>query len=486
MAEAGDSIDALRRLLDGEEVEAAAAMADRLLAARPDSIEVLTLAAVAARRSRDWSRAIELDRRVVALHPHSAPLLANLAADLLQTGQADEAATVLERIPPGDRNGPMVMMQLSRLQYQRQDYDGACDTLLALTRAHRDYYAAHLELAHALLMRGKWRAGWLEYEARYHLPQTRGLAPPLRSPQWNGQPLDGRVVLVADQGYGDSLQFCRYIPLVARKVGEVVLMRSAPLARLLDTVPGVAAGYERWEALPPHHAHSTLSGLPRVFETRPDTIPPCEDLLGVDDDAVERWRQRLTGTGDARLRVGVAWSGRTEFRDNRLRAMRAAELSPLGSVPGVELVSLQVGPPAAEHTDLDIVDCAADFGDFADTAACIRALDLVVTTDTAVAHLAGTLGCPTWVLLAHAPDWRWGPAGAHCGWYTSVRLFRQHRAGDWHGVVEDARTALLEAAASDDPREALEALTRSRHAVGLAGAGEASHAVLPGRHGAAQ
>lgn len=457
---APQALDAVRGMVADGRLDEANARINALLDEGSGDGALLTLAARVARRRHDLPAAAALMARATRAKPDDTRCRTAWAADLVRLGRIDEAESALSSIEGPARAAPGVQIQLARIDYQRHAFARATDTLVALVRAHPRFAPGYLELAQVLLMRGKWRAGWRAYESRYRLPGTKHLLPRLPSEPWNGRSINGPLVLIADQGYGDCFQFMRYIPLAATCCGTVTLMRSEPLAGLIDTVPGVGACHARWEDLPPHPAHCTLSGLPGLFDTRPETIPSGVGLLRVDSGAAARWRARvLSLAGDVRLRVGLAWSGRADYADNYLRSVPPDRLAPLTRVPKTRLFSLQYGAPPETAAALGLVDTTAEQTPFREAAALMQQLDLVITTDTAVAHLAGALRRPTWLMLAHAPDWRWGPSGVRSAWYPSLRLFRQDVSRRWEPVIAQVETALREVARSPDPVAALAALT---------------------------
>ena len=259
-----------------------------------------------------------------------------------------------------------------------------------------------------------------------------------------------RVVLVhAEQGLGDTLQFCRYVPLVAAG-SKLVLEVQAPLRRLLSGLPGIAAIVARGDRLPPYDAHAALLSLPLLVGTRLPTIP-CEiPYLAADPRDCARWRQRLGGLSG--LRVGLVWAG--GFRPDqpwaaavdRRRSMALAQMAPLAAIAGVSFLSLQKGEPAGQALSppagMVLHDFTAELADFTDTAALIEALDLVISVDTAVAHLAGALGKPVWLLNRFDTCWRWLLDRDDSPWYPSLRQFRQPVAGDWASVMAAVSAAL--------------------------------------------
>ena len=254
----------------------------------------------------------------------------------------------------------------------------------------------------------------------------------MTSPAWNGMQIPrGRILLVGDQGYGDTIQFARYIPLVAERCQEVVLGCSAELADLLRNVPGVAACYARWDAIPPHAAHCRLSSLPLMFQTTMDNIPGTSPYLAADPARVTAWAERLGAPCGPR--IGLAWTGRPTHPNDMRRSLALERLLPLTDAASCQFVALQKPVPARDEAVMarfpGLTDLSAALTDFAETAALIANLDLVVTIDSAVGHLAGALGKPAWVMLAKAADWRWMLTRTDTPWYPTLRLFRQQTPG---------------------------------------------------------
>jgi hypothetical protein len=291
----------------------------------------------------------------------------------------------------------------------------------------------------ALLALGRWREGFAGYEARWRLPGA--VVPAYPSSRWRGEALAGRTLLVhGEQGFGDMLHFARFVPLVARD-GPVVLEVPQPLHRLLGRLPGVA-GLALPGKCPPHDLHVPLLSLPGLLGTTPQTVPPAP-YLEADPQGFVSWRARLPV--DRRPLVGLVWAGGgrrdgagTQQPDGG-RSIPPAALAPLAGA-AVCFVSLQVGESTA-GLPFPALDAAHGVRDFADTAAVMAALDLVISVDTAAAHLAGGLGRPVWLLRRFAADWRF-PGPERSPWYSSLRVFRQLRPGDWAGVIEAVAAAL--------------------------------------------
>ena len=320
----------------------------------------------------------------------------------------------------------------------------------------------HTDLGMALLQRGAFAEGWHEYDQRWHGSILGPFRRPASLPQWDDGPTPRTLLLHAEQGFGDTLQFCRYAPLVASRGHDVVLEVEAELAELLRhsfghasiQVVGRAAGYPDIGGLPPVDAHCPLMSLPGIFATTPDTVP-SEPYLKADLAKTALWAERLGASPNA-LRVGLVWAGNPRrgaafaIREaDARRSMRLVELAPLLDIPGISFVSLQKGEGAAELQGSGfsgVYDAAPLLHNFADTAALVAALDLVITVDTSVVHLAGGMGKPVWMMSRFDGCWRWLLDRADSPWYPSLRIFRQGPDRTWRPVVAQLRERLAERA----------------------------------------
>jgi tetratricopeptide (TPR) repeat protein len=301
-----------------------------------------------------------------------------------------------------------------------------------------DHAEAHCNLAVALLLAGDLDRGWVEYEWRRRRPGARLergsiSAPPL----WLGDaPIDGKIILLrAEQGFGDTLQFCRYVESVADLNASVILEAQAPLVALLSSLEGASRVIARGSEPPPCDYQCPLLSLPLAFRTHLNTIPSRVKYLEADPDTVRRWQARL----GAKLqpRVGLVWSGSTVHRNNNRPIALAALIAALPKQ--FQYVSLQKECRAADLEVLrehpEILSFAAELTDFSETAALSECMDLVISIDTSVAHLAAALGKPTWILLAFNPDWRWLLGRDDSPWYPSARLYRQAGIDEWGPVL---------------------------------------------------
>jgi hypothetical protein len=308
---------------------------------------------------------------------------------------------------------------------------------------------AHWYHAQLLLLTGRLEEGWDEFEWRWRHHQYTSLKPAYDRPLWDGTAPAGKTILLhPEQGYGDTVQCVRYASLLSA-AGARVLAGSPPeLAGLLRTAPGISAVYERPEDVPPFDMYVPMMGMPRLFRTTLTSIPARVPYLHADPALRATWAERLRAFGEG-LRVGLVWSGNPLQENNRFRSCSLRDIAVLGDMPGVLLFSLQKGAPAGELTGSDVPPRIHDLGpalvDFCHTAAALENLDLLITTDTSVAHVAGALGRQVWLLLSSAPDWRWLLGREDSPWYPTMRLFRQKTPRVWRSVMGQVRRALTDA-----------------------------------------
>lgn len=321
----------------------------------------------------------------------------------------------------------------------------AREALLDALEVAPDDVESHLTLGHLLLSAGEYRAGWTEYEWRFRSPVMRRSIPPITRPMWNGMALPGRRILIgADQGFGDSFQFARYLPMVAERCAGVVVLCREPQIPVLSRIPGVAACVVDTKQAGAHAAFQWLASLPGIFGTTLDTIPAATPYLSPDPIRRRQWRDSLPPG----FRIGLCWRGNAANSFDWRRSMTLSLLAPLAAIPGVSLLSLQVPPADADvMAAMGVTDLAPRLTDFGETAAAIANLDLVISVDSAVVHLAGAMGVPCWAMLYEPADWRWLHGRSDSPWYPSLRLFRQPVPGDWDSVARDVIAAARETCA---------------------------------------
>jgi tetratricopeptide (TPR) repeat protein len=474
----GNTFVHLRRL------EEALASYDRAIALRPDYDEALYNRGVALQSLERYEAAAESYRQTIKLHPDYLEAYNNLGIVLVALERAQEALAAYDQAialdPEYDEalyNRGIALQTIERHDAAVASYDAAIalrpdyadaiknrammyqalgrydealadfDRAIALRPSHAP---THFSRSCCLLQSGDMANGWKGYEWRWRTPELRIAVRDFGRPLWRGEPIEGRTILLhAEQGLGDTLQFCRFVKEVAARGGRVVLEVQRPLVPLLAGLPGTVHTVARGDALPRFDLHCPILSLPAVLGTTLETIPPAP-YITADPMLTAAWRRRLAVLPG--LRVGVVWAGGPGIGTDHRRSMTLRHLSPLAALPGISLVSVQKGPAAAElhqSSALPLVDVAGELEDFADTAALLAALDLVISVDTSVAHLAGALGQPLWVLLRLNACWRWLRGREDSPWYPTAKLFRQTEPGEWDGVMARVGMALSE---REDPR----------------------------------
>ncbi|MGE0746123.1 MAG: tetratricopeptide repeat protein [Rhodospirillales bacterium] len=459
------------------DIDAAARLCRHILTKNANHPDALRILGVIEMQRGDVARAVTRLRRAVQLRPRDALTRCDFGVALERAGQTDDAARAYRDAIACDPDCAPAWCNLGDVLAARGDTDAAIDAYsraIALTPA---YAQAHANLGLALveagrtaealsacraalaiapdmlgprftaaqieLLHGDFVNGFADYEVRWRLPSLAHRVARYHEPLWDGGPLDGRTILLHDeQGLGDALQFIRYAPRVAARGGRVVVSCDGALVRLVATADGVAAVAARDTETEPCAVRAPLLSLPRLFATTVATVPADVPYLAVPAQARAPAALR-DAPGDA-LKVGIVWAGNPAHARDRVRSCAPDRFLALAGLPGVRLYSLQVGAAAAALAGAGdaVTDLGRGFADFADTAAAVAALDLVITIDSAVAHLAGALARPVWILLPFAPDWRWMTGRDDTPWYPTARLFRQPAPGDWDAVFAAVAAAL--------------------------------------------
>ena len=392
-----------------------------------------------------FAEALQSHDRSLQLNPNNPESYFNRGGTLHELGRFDDAlesyAKALALKPDYVDvyfNRGVTLHEIKRLDDALQSYDKT----LALQPEHR---RARFGRSMVHLLRADFARGWPDYEYRDKHKNPLGNRP-LHRPLWQGGPIAGKRLLVyAEQGLGDTIHFCRYLPLIERQGAQVLFAPQPALKRLMRSLRGNLDVVDAQERALKFDLHCPLLSLPLALKTDPTSIPADAPYLSAEPERVKNWAEKI---GDAGFRIGICWQGGTTSIDKG-RSFHVREFLPLAQVEGVRLISLHKGVGEAQLAELprgtvemlgDDFDAGPDA--FIDSAAVMQGLDLVITSDTAIAHLAGALGKPTWVALSHVPDWRWQLDRGDSPWYPTMRLFRQQRPGDWAGVFAAIRAAL--------------------------------------------
>lgn len=415
----------------------------------PNSPEAHSNLGAAYNAAGKAGKAVICFESALKMRPKDVELKFNLGNGLVASERYEEAEETLRQVVYEKPDHIRAQINLCAALKEQGRYDAAIRRYQKAIIAVPDSAEAHWNLALTLLATGNYADGWDEYEWRSLLP---GFAmEKMDRPQWQGEALDGRTLLVhAEQGLGDTLQFIRYLALMQNLDGDVVFACSDRLAKILQPVAGniriVPLG-KRTD----HDIQSPLISLPRLFHEALPYEPTDGSYLVPDKARVAAWQEKLGAP--AGRRIGIAWQGSTGYQHDSRRSIPLLNFEPLAKQEDVQLISLQQGEGAEQITEMPwrdrIVDMTAEMDTdhaFVDTLSVMTSLDMVVTSDTSIAHLAGAAGIPVCVALCHLPDWRWGLNGESSPWYDSMRLVRQETAGDWAGVFRRISATIAEAA----------------------------------------
>ena len=418
-----------RRHFDAGNLGQAAKLCHAIINIQKNHVPSFQMLGSLAYRRGNFGLSVEFFRCAAALMPDDSRNHNNLATALSASGRNNQAINCIKKVMLRDPGFFSAYYNMGNILQRLGNFEEAMTCYQRTLTIEPKNVDAHWNLALTYLRAGRFADGWAEYEWRWMRPGT-----PVEHrnvPGWDGRPFEGRtLLLVCEQGLGDTLQFVRYLPHAIQKGGSVILRCQPELVRLLSGFSGVAHIVTRDDPLPVFDVQSSLMSLPGLFGTTLETIPNQVPYLPVPGVSASRM---LEGDG---LKVGLVWGSSPT---DPSRSCPLSKLLDLGRVPGVRFFSLQKGPWAADLGQVPeaefIEDLSDRIHDMADTAAFVCQLDLIITVDTSVAHLAGALGRPTWILLPHLADWRWMVDREDCPWYPTARLFRQEAPGDWDGVI---------------------------------------------------
>jgi tetratricopeptide (TPR) repeat protein len=413
----------------------AAACFRRTLELAPESAEAWNGLGAALVELKQFQEAEASFRRFVRLRPGHAEGANNIGTALGRQGKMAEAAEWFRRALEIKPDYGEAHYNLGNSLKEQNRLEEAVIALRRATELEPQHVHAQLALGFSLLGLGRLGEGWPHYEWRWKVPEMKDVT--RHEPRWQGEDLAGRTILLdREQGYGDTLQFVRYAALVKKRGARVIVECAPPVAALLKTCPGVDEVTIAGAPLPAFDFAVPLLSLPGLLGTTLESIPAEVPYVHPDETLVDKWGGELRP--DSEFSVGIAWQGNPTHGADEFRSIPLSYFEPVVRTSGVRVYSIQMGAGreqlAQVARDWPIVDLADRLGDFHNTAAIVRNLDLVITCDSAPAHLAGALGVPVWVALAFAPDWRWMLDREDCPWYPTMRLFRQPRPKDWSSV----------------------------------------------------
>ncbi|MDZ7630634.1 MAG: hypothetical protein U5K74_04535 [Gemmatimonadaceae bacterium] len=417
----------------------------RPTAARGPGYDEQVRQADALRRRGRYVEAQRAFHAIAMAHPERSDAFSNLAAILQATGNPMPALQAVSRAIELDPTNVSALLNSAEILKDFGEWATVAETYDAARALRPTDPAIRFARALHLLLLGRWSDGWVEHEQRQLVPDLPLRRSALTSPAWDGTPLDGRDILLDhEQGLGDQIMFSRFASQVAARGGRVTIRCSAPLAELFASLAGVTAVSVEGSPVPPHDVHASLMSLPALLGvTSPDAIEGAPYLRATGDCPAPLAAMLPLARGP---RVGLVWSGNPQHRNDARRSLAPAQLTPLLALHGVQFVALQrheTGVLLPEGLQNRVIDAGAALHSLNDTAHALRRLDLLITVDTAVAHLAGALGVRTLLLLPFVPDWRWMVDRADTPWYRSVRLLRQATVFEWQPVIDAARHEIL-------------------------------------------
>ena len=429
-------------------MEEADRLLNHILAVAPDQADTLHMSGIVAFRLGRQQEGLEKMERAIEYGIDIGLYLRNICEVYRTLNRLDDAVAAARRAVALSPSDPLCLHNLAVIHYERVEIDASIEAAERAMMMKPDLAGAHFARAEGLLIRGDWAEGWEEYEWRFRIADAARMMPPTDKPQWDGKPItDGVLLFVADQGFGDVIQFSRYIPWALERCPDAVIACSPEMIPVLRHFLPPEKIFVRWQDCPSFKVFIPLSGLPRLHGARIDNVLAPVPYLHADPARAAAWTERLRRLAPGtQKRIGIVWAGRPTHNNDRRRSSKLADFAAIAALPGVALVSLQKGPSADQagryFGRAPLVNIGAEVKDYNDTMALLECLDLVVTVDTSVGHLAAAMGKPVWILLATSPDWRWLLNRSDTPWYPSVRLFRQTVPRQWSDVFEGVAAAL--------------------------------------------
>lgn len=418
-------------------IDQAIACYQRALALKPDYAEAhINLGRVLMEKG-EVDQAIACYQRALALNPDYPEAHSNLGGAWMRKGQIAQAVYCYQRALALKPNDPDMLNNLGSALIAQRHLVEAEQFLRAAIAAQPDHASAHWNLGLLFLLQGDYERGLPLHEWRRKVPGL-GTRASLPGTEWDGSDLAGRRILIhAEQGFGDVIQCVRYVPLIAQRGGKIVLSIPVELMRLMQCLEPIVQLMALNDPLPGYDVHCSIMSLPLMFRTTLQSIPATMPYLIAPQPIVERWRPRLEAAG--KRKIGLVWAGAPSHREDQTRSMTLQAFAPLAAARDVLFICLQKGSAESEARNppagMQLVSLGPELNDYLDTAAVITQLDLVISVDTSVAHLAGALGKPVWVLLKYVPDWRWLLDRQDSPWYPTMRLFRQTTPGEWQTPI---------------------------------------------------
>ncbi len=417
----------------------------RAIAADPRHYHAQDNLGIALRKQGRFEEAVRCHEEAIALKPGAPDAYAHLGTTYSDHDRLDDAIAQHQKALAADPSFSAAHCNLATAYVMALRVPEAIRSYRRALELEPGNASYHWNYSNALLLAGDFADGWAEYEWRWQARELRKRRPGYAGPEWRGEDPAGKTLLLyGEQGYGDIIQFARYAALLAERGANVLFAAPPELGRLVARANGVSGTLREGEPLPPFDFQAPVLSLPFLMKTRLDTVPCSVPYLTADPGLAESWRARLASRGG--LRVGLIWGGRKTHAQDRLRSVALEACAALARIEGVTFYSLQKGEQGAQAkappAGMALIDWTGELADFADTAALMANLDLVISVDTAGAHLAGAMGRPVWLLNRHQTEWRWLLEREDSPWYPTMRIFRQPRPGDWPTVMERVAAAL--------------------------------------------
>jgi tetratricopeptide (TPR) repeat protein len=425
-------------LQENEQIDEAISCYQKAIEISPDYPEVYNNLGFAFQEKGQLDRAIDLYRRALEIHPSYPEAQTNLGNALMGKGLINEAIACYKEALRLNPDYVEAYTNLGNAYQQKGSISEAITCYQKALRINPDFASAHWNLSLVYLLSGNFEQGWNEYPWFWHLKDV--VPRKFSRPPWDGSIMkDNKILLYAEEGYGDTIHFFRYIPLVAERCAKVIIECQEELISLVRNIDGVNQVIAQGEQIPEHDVHCSLLMLPAIFKTTFESIPAKVPYIPIDPGLTKQWQDMMQDDNE-KIKIGLVWAGGHKEGTLNYRSCSLEMFLPFIKLDGITFYSLQKGE-AAEQTEnlpegIKLVNYMEEIRDFSDTAALIENLDLVISVDTSVAHLAGALGKPVWLLLHFVPSWRWLLGREDSPWYPTMRLFRQPAPGDWGPVIE--------------------------------------------------
>lgn len=426
-------------LHDQGQINEALACYQKVLRLRPDAVDALNNIGFILKEKNQFHNAIGFFQKALQFNPEHIEVLNNLANAYQANSQIDDALKYYQKAVQLQPDHAESHAGFGTALYENAQFENAIVHYQKAIQLKPDYVDPHFNNALALLLLGKFREGWKEYEWRRKTKDFIALCPQFTQPIWSGKDSPDSVILIyAEQGFGDTLQFIRYAPLVVQHGATIVFECQKELKPLLQTIEGIHHVFSQGEPLPEFDIQSPLLSLPLAFNTTLETIPAKVPYIKADVSLTEQWSKKIRRK-NLKFNIGLVWSGNPKYGRDRYRSLSLQSFSCFTQIEYACFYSLQKGSAAEQAKNppsgMNLIDLTEDIHDFSDTAAFIENLNLIISVDTAVAHLAGAMGKPVWTLIPFIPDWRWMLHRTDSPWYPTMKLFRQSSPDTWDDVI---------------------------------------------------